>query len=333
MKNAEDAVAKVPKRVKRRIKVAVLDTGIDWDNSNLIEYRKRIKFLDGDETTNKDTDGHGTLVAYLLLRLAPNTEIWVSKISESRKFELGAARLKALEQASKVEADCRMLMLWADVVSPQTILNLASDPENKIDILNLSFGFSNDDNPLLGPLEAALQEAHIKHKILILAAARNDAGNASVAWPAAMIDHVICVNASTDGGDDAKINPTQRSPKISTLGLGFELSFGDTFIRESGTSFATPIASALVATILDFAHRNHEAFRQFRGHSKLRTRRGMMNVLTFMCTNPPGQPRGEYFYVKHDFFLNQPDAPQARDLVSRMVYIMNSAFAAGMNAA
>jgi len=79
----------MPKRVKeegKRIKIAILDTGIDLKNSWIQQKAGRIRCWPNDELC-EDTDGHGTQVAYLLLRLAPHAQIQVAKIAKSQMLQ------------------------------------------------------------------------------------------------------------------------------------------------------------------------------------------------------------------------------------------------------
>jgi hypothetical protein len=65
------------------ITVAVLDTGIDLQNKWISAKIGRIKCWPSRASCN-DTDGHGTHVAYLLMRLAPSANIRIAKISDSQ---------------------------------------------------------------------------------------------------------------------------------------------------------------------------------------------------------------------------------------------------------
>ena len=77
-----DVIPPIPKNREDRIKVAILDTGIDMTDYyiGLKENRRRISyqsFVIGDPYPTKPNDlyGHGTHVAALLMKVAKNTEI------------------------------------------------------------------------------------------------------------------------------------------------------------------------------------------------------------------------------------------------------------------
>lgn len=94
---------------KRRIKVAILDTGLDRENSMILDTRKRRMSSTNDredkgEAGNSnhdpivqtisftakpvlDTYGHGTQIASLLMRIAPSAEIFVAKIFDGGSVE------------------------------------------------------------------------------------------------------------------------------------------------------------------------------------------------------------------------------------------------------
>lgn len=83
----------------RRVKVALLDTGIDLKHADFsYEYPSgRIKsvrsWVDGNEGSENqdggDESGHGTFIASLLLSLVPNIDLYVARISKSRIFQKG----------------------------------------------------------------------------------------------------------------------------------------------------------------------------------------------------------------------------------------------------
>jgi hypothetical protein len=84
--------------IPRRIQVAILDTGVDMNNSIFSSPRRktRIKAVrvfvkdslghDGRITFN-DASGHGTNVAGLVLRLAPETDLYIAKISKGSELD------------------------------------------------------------------------------------------------------------------------------------------------------------------------------------------------------------------------------------------------------
>ena len=103
--------------------------------------------------------------------------------------------------------------------------------------------------------------AEINHLVdggkLIFAAASNTGNNGNRSWPASHRG-VFCIHATDEGGDKvSRLNPPP-SPVLdnfATLGHDIE-SFWDAKHRSvSGTSFASPIATAIAANVLEFVGR------------------------------------------------------------------------------
>lgn len=90
------------------MKIAILDTGIDLDHDEWklpriigfkngeairetqeLPQKKRIigwkNFAEGSETDITDTDGHGTMIAGIILRLAPQAQIYVARVCEGNR--------------------------------------------------------------------------------------------------------------------------------------------------------------------------------------------------------------------------------------------------------
>lgn len=67
---------------KTPIKVAVIDTGIQLPNPYDLAYEGQVKFkswIDGEPDT-ADAEGHGTHVAGLVLKVAPNATVYVERV-------------------------------------------------------------------------------------------------------------------------------------------------------------------------------------------------------------------------------------------------------------
>lgn len=86
----------------RNVRIAVLDTGLNVDDNDYLLQgaMSRIKMKkdfsgSGDEDC-QDRCGHGTHVARLLLRFAPQADVFIAKISNSRSLE--GTRLRQLAE-------------------------------------------------------------------------------------------------------------------------------------------------------------------------------------------------------------------------------------------
>lgn len=114
------------------------------------------------------------------------------------------------------------------------------------------FGLEPDNRNV--DIDKAISYA-LKANTTIFAAATNNGGNKPRAYPANKRNGVICIHASDGRGNDGGISPSPESRKdnFSTSGVSIESKWKGRKVLKSGTSFATPIAAALAADVLEFA--------------------------------------------------------------------------------
>jgi subtilisin family serine protease len=314
IESSEAAESPEDERIKRT-KVAVIDTGICWEDPFIAGVRDRIK-----ETCNwvpdktglvntfdvEDRFGHGTQTALLLLKVAPGVEVCIARVSEdglldnaSYVAEVGRQMLDTQNKA----------LIFAQAIT-WAVQNCQAD------IITMSFGFEERSDIVLDAVLAAYKERKI-----LFAAASNGGGNDDIAFPANQRE-VIGV-FSTDGGGNASLfNPTfpdmDDGSYFSTLGEAVELYslpvrdakgtpvFNKT--RKSGTSFATPIAAGIAANILDYAKakRNigEESLRQLHNFS------GMIAVLKLLA---PGKRNDHNYLCPWKLWKDRPAKARERD--------------------
>lgn len=215
------------------VKIAILDTGIDYNHPELSPaFQIGTSFVEGlDGIINpdgKDDNGHGTHVAGIIaaarngtgtVGVAPQASLYAVKVLDGAGFGTVGWILAGIE--------------WAI--------------EQQVDIINMSLALTADA-PGLPALEAACQTAW-DAGILLVAAAGNSGGGA-VRFPAAF-DTVVAVGA-TDSCD-------LKSP-FSDLGPQLELAAPGTAILStvldggyrsiSGTSQAAPHVAGVAALII-----------------------------------------------------------------------------------
>jgi subtilisin family serine protease len=74
--------------------VAVLDSGIDTDNSDIDAQSDRImdirSWVDGQTAVKtkrgEDVSGHGTHITGIILDLAPNVDLYIARVTKTREL-------------------------------------------------------------------------------------------------------------------------------------------------------------------------------------------------------------------------------------------------------
>jgi len=118
--------------------------------------------------------------------------------------------------------------------------------------------------------------------ILIFCAASNGGVSGDIAFPANQ-NEVICVNSANGQGTPSGFNPgeAKEGQNLCALGEDVKSSWPRHFNlgnqRKSGTSFATPIAAALAAVLLDYARDKMPDLDKFQ-IDKLKTKKGILKV-------------------------------------------------------
>jgi hypothetical protein len=114
----------------------------------------------------------------------------------------------------------------------------------------MSFGLDYRDTDIDKAITVALTRG-----ITMFAAGANSGGNKPRAYPSNKQNAVICIHASDGRGNNGKISPTPlaKEDNFSTLGISIQSKWKKNEVHISGTSFATPIAVALAADMLEFA--------------------------------------------------------------------------------
>lgn len=78
--------------VKRLVRVAVLDTGVDTNHPVFQNWRETGQLDAGRNLVDKgrpmtDTDGHGTHVCHVLLKTAPHIKLYPIRVFKGRKAD------------------------------------------------------------------------------------------------------------------------------------------------------------------------------------------------------------------------------------------------------
>ncbi|KAF7552614.1 hypothetical protein G7Z17_g4205 [Cylindrodendrum hubeiense] len=155
------------------------------------------------------------------------------------------------------------------------------------DIISMSFAFENKNQAI----KDAIQKASRANK-LVFAAASNEGANKPRSR-LARDSNVICIHACDGNGNDGGMNPSPlpRKDNFTTLGVGVSSKWKKNVVYKSGTSFATPVAAAIAADVLEFAHFKCELTDDDR--KALHSQDGMLAVFRAMSTAKSG-----YDYVQ-----------------------------------
>ncbi|KAL8733509.1 MAG: hypothetical protein Q9181_003571 [Wetmoreana brouardii] len=240
----QSLVAQSRKARSHRVRIAILDTGIDLSHpyfdsapkslgaANHGQHgprRDRVKecrsFVHG-APGDCDSHGHGTHCAALLLDLSPNADIYVARVTEQGRDNINP---EAVNRAISHAADA-----W------------------KVAIITMSFGWPQH--------QAAVQDAIDKASmcgVLFCAAASNYGANDDVTFPANTTP-VFCVHSVNEWGKPSDFTPNRldRKPNFAVLGENVHSAWPGCADgkSQSGTSAATPILAAVMALILEFVN-------------------------------------------------------------------------------
>jgi len=231
-----------------KIKVAILDSGINKQHEDLINtVSKEYNAIEPGKTVEDDF-GHGTVIAgviaaqdndYGIVGIAPNVDLYSVKILDDK----GAGSIEALNRGIQ----------WCI--------------DNKVQIINLSFGTSEDNTQLQNSIKKAIHA-----NILVVAASGNKFG-LEPDYPAKYED----VFSVTAVNKNYKVKPRYSAtgkvdyslPGISVLSTSKDGGYA----KYSGTSLASAHLTGILALILE----NHVMFKIDLNEDKLRQK--MIDIL------------------------------------------------------
>lgn len=217
----------VPPTANGQIKVAIIDSGVNFSTD--INVAERKNFIDdGDEEDGEisilyeDFSGHGTNIAGVIAAQQndlgitggnPNVLLYSARVLDGANEAPISRVVEAID--------------WAI--------------EKNVNIINLSF-VTTTDSP---ELKAAIKRAY-NAGILIIAAAGN---NGYVAYPAAYPE-VMAISSVNSKGDLSSFSPLQGAVELLAPGeLITSTDVFDTVSTHSGTSYAAPHVTAIASKL------------------------------------------------------------------------------------
>ena len=210
---------------KEKVKIAILDSGVDWGND--IDVAQTITLVPGEEEMSPlfmDGTGHGDSVAGLIAAkddgegitgINPNAEIYSIRVLDDNNSAPVSRVVEAIYKA--IEWD--------------------------VNIINMSFGVSEYS----AALGKAIRDAD-NAGILVIAAAGNT-GEAGVQYPA-VFDEVMAVGSVDKYGEVVESSAKGEEVEIVAPGeLVRSTGFFGSELVESGTSLAAPQVAAVASLI------------------------------------------------------------------------------------
>lgn len=219
------------------VKVAVLDTGIDKDNKDLI-YVKGVNFV-GDNKDNYDDDnGHGTKITgiigarendFNLLGIAPNSDLYIAKVADKN----GAVQVENLIKG----------------------INWAINED--VQIINISLELPEDHKKL----HTAIKKAHQKG-IVVIASSGNIKfpGDKQLSYPGSYSE-VINVGMLNIAGEIYSQEFEDKKVDVYAPGEDiFSLYLNDKMTLDTGVSYATAYTSGYAALLINNYQKQSEDY-------------------------------------------------------------------------
>ncbi|KAJ8133552.1 hypothetical protein O1611_g68 [Lasiodiplodia mahajangana] len=212
-----------------RIKIAILDTGIDNQYSDEVRYYDFVKRRNAPCCDNSTK--HGTHVFQLLRKVSEDAEFFVGRVWERNQATPDTPQLvsQAIDYAREV---------W------------------KVDIIVLPNGFNETQAGIGNAIDRANME-----KILTFAAPSNYGNLRDIFYPGRLYGHgkVICLFSTNAMGKSSTTKTFNPSPLETAAHrtfaiLGEEIVLENTNEILNGTSYSTAIGAGIAARILDFSH-------------------------------------------------------------------------------
>jgi len=169
------------------IKIAVIDTGINFGHPDFFNQEETSRFLNGydfvdNDSVPQDTNGHGTQVAGIigadgqLKGIAPKVEIFSYRVSSDGESVPSDLIIKAINQAV----------------------------EDEVDIINISLGVNMTHNKI----DRAVNNA-IERGVIVVAAAGNSGPDKSTIGSPASNPNAITVGATYNNRDSSMVSTLQ----------------------------------------------------------------------------------------------------------------------------
>lgn len=209
------------------VKIAVIDSGIDYNHRDLDDnYKGGYDFVNHDSDP-MDDNGHGTHVAGIIAAEANGIGI----VGVAPKASLYALKVLDRNGGGKI----------SDVVEA-----IEWSVSNGMQIISMSLGTEDDSISL----RTACDNAYTAGLILVAAAGNNGPGPDTILYPA-KYDSVIAVGATENNDVRAEWSSTGPQLELAAPGVGIYSTYlYGTYAILSGTSMACPHVTGAAALVL-----------------------------------------------------------------------------------
>jgi len=219
--------------VGQKTKVAVIDTGCDWNHTMLKDNIViKTENLCGSLGGSMDDDGHGTCVASTIVTLAPQCEIIPIKVL--MPYYGG-------ENAWVIAGVRRAVELGADVINMSLSSNMKIGSSDHIAFEN-AIDYANENN-------------------IFVVVASGNTGKETTLFPACF-DKVTTVGAVDVNKHEALFSTLSDKVDVCQVGVdlvGAKLNGG--YVKMSGTSMATPMVTGMTTCLVGKYKEQHDGRR------------------------------------------------------------------------
>ncbi|KAI0099632.1 peptidase S8/S53 domain-containing protein [Nemania sp. FL0031] len=250
-----------------------------------------------------DTVGHGTTVAYQLMKTCPSAHVYIAKVTVG-----DAAQKTPVPDKGAVARAIRH----------------AATPVSKggwgVDIINMSFGWSESELPGTDGVSSAIGFAEEQGVLLFAAASNYGLSQLNDVFYPARDPRVVSVDAEDGLGNPAPF--ALRSPRggggARYCAPGLSVDSPVSAVPMCGSSFACPVAAGIAALILEFSRYEKVSLSKSKTvRSALSTARGMSRVFGLMSQQADHRPGFNMLYPWH--FLGHSHREKiALDIVSQL---------------
>lgn len=213
---------------KKEVKVAVLDTGVDYthpDLENRVDVENGYNFVDNNYDT-MDYNGHGTHISGIISAKANNE---VGLVGITGNLDVKILPVKVLDESG-----------YGDTISIVKGIIFAVD--SGADIINLSLGVQAKSELIAKAIEYAKSKG-----VFVVAAAGNDNENSDNFSPAG--DGAFTVAAMNYNYRKAYFSDYGNSIKVAAPGVQILSTVPGGYEAWDGTSMAAPVVSGIAAML------------------------------------------------------------------------------------